>query len=189
MAKFCDNEVLRKDCWIQAIYTFGTAYIFEQRQHKFRKYLRGITFLGIAVPLSVGGVVGSFGINSRFLPYLLGVAGVLGVVQLILSLWAIVAKWDDELAYSLESMTDNNRLSAGFERLGKISPSDIKLRFEILQAENQARINSDNKQGINDKEKRMGMRASLRQFQKECSGCGLKPTSMVASDCDVCGNF
>ena len=53
----------------------------------------------------------------------------------------------------------------------------------------QFREAQDNKQSISEAEKRAGMRASLRQLQKECVNCKTIPISMIASDCPICGRF
>ncbi len=184
-----DLETVKKNCWNQAFHSFGTAYIFQIRLQKFRLRLRCIAFLGIAVPLIIGGVVTSFGIHFNLLPYFLFFAGFLLLIQLIFSAWSLVSRWDEELSYAIESMTDNNRIYSESERLAKTDSNDIKIRLQMLEVENQSRVNADNKQGITDEERRMGMRASLRQFQKKCSSCGQKPSSMVASTCEVCGQF
>jgi len=35
----------------------------------------------------------------------------------------------------------------------------------------------------------MGYRASLRQFNRECPNCNIKPKSMKPSNCPICGTF
>ena len=50
----------RGEAWDNAIHAFGTSYIFERRLKAARKKLRWLTFLGIAVPVMVGGVVVTF---------------------------------------------------------------------------------------------------------------------------------
>lgn len=60
-------------------------------------------FLGIAVPAAVGGVVFSFG-NARVLPWILGIAGVLGTVQLIATIWSVVAEWNSTATLKLTPM-------------------------------------------------------------------------------------
>lgn len=182
-------ETLRSTARVRVIETFGTGYIFRRRADAARRKLRWLAFMGIAVPLSVGGVVTSFGANSPALPYVLALAGVLGIAQLVMSAWALSAKWDDTLAYSLESTTDNNRLATAYDKLAKSPPPDAATRFEVLEAENAARDASDLKQGVSEREHRMGMRAALRQFKQACDTCKKVPTSMEPTNCDTCGNF
>jgi mobilome CxxCx(11)CxxC protein len=183
------TDMLRQDCWRYAMQAFGTAYIFQQRAHKVRKLLRITTFLGIAIPVIIGGIITSFSAMSGYLPYFITLAGILGIVQLVMSIWSLVAGWDNELAYALESLADNYHLSSEFEQLAKSPPPDLELRFEVIRKQNQFREDADNKQDISDKEKRKGMRAALRQFQRPCLYCHEVPSSMIPSDCEVCGRF
>jgi mobilome CxxCx(11)CxxC protein len=111
----------REQCWDHAIHTFGTGFIFETRTKKLRISLRWLTFLGVAVPVAIGGIVLSFGTKSVALPYLLGAAGILAVAQLVLSVWSLVAAWNDNLAYAIESARSNYRLATRYEDLGRNS--------------------------------------------------------------------
>ncbi|MEK0336651.1 MAG: hypothetical protein QQN41_04360 [Nitrosopumilus sp.] len=185
-------DLMREDCWDNAVHCFGTAYIFEKRAEMLKKRLTRINFLGVVVPITVGAIVISFGINFEYVGFVIAIAGILGIGQLISSIWSLAAKWDDSYAYALESTSSNYSLSNKFQSLGKNPPQEIsglKLQYELLITENQSRSQSDYKQNISDMEKRMGLRASLRNFERECNGCRRIPKSMEASDCDVCGNF
>lgn len=192
MAKAKSMDELRKKCWDEAFHSFGTAEIFRKRASKYRRLLRSLTFLGVAVPTAVGGIVLSFGVDFKYTSIVILIASILGLAQLILSLWSLVAKWDDTYAYSLESLSDNGKLSSLFQELAESPPNDrdeFRTRYDLLQAESRIRTERDNQQIITDKEKRYGMRASLRQFRRECVSCKQIPTSMEATDCDVCGNL
>jgi mobilome CxxCx(11)CxxC protein len=181
----------REHSWNEAFYAYGTAYIFEKRAYKLRWRLRILTFLGIAVPLALGGAVASFGLNCKYLGIIIFITGVLGIMQLIGSTWALVAKWEDEYAYSLESISSNYSLSDKYKELGESPPrsDEFRIKIDLLDAENRIRKESDLKHGITDKEKRMGHRAALRQFRRACVECKEIPTSMKGSNCNVCGNF
>ncbi|MBN1225059.1 MAG: hypothetical protein JXB23_17555 [Candidatus Aminicenantes bacterium] len=190
MADSLDQK--RLECWDIAVHAFGTARIFEERAKKLKINLKWITFFGIGVPMSVGGVLMAFGLNSAYLPIAMTTASVLGVFQLIFSLWSLVSRWEDNLSYSLESGSLNHRISRNFKSLAIDPPSNqevFRMRFEILSVEEANRNDLDNKQGITEKERRMGMRAALREFKRPCAGCKEIPTSMKATDCNICGNF
>lgn len=185
-------ENIRKQAWDEAILTYGTAYIFEQRSHKFRRLLRIPAFLGIVVPMTVGVIYLSFQVQEVFKTGLTVVAGILSVTQVIASARSLSAKWEETYSYALESTSANYSLSTRFANLGRSTPkslSDLQLRFELLQTENSLRSDQDVRQGITDAEKRKGMRAGLRKFQRQCAACHQVPTSMKPSNCDVCGNF
>lgn len=179
----------REQCWVDARNTFGTAEIFKERASSARKKLRTLSFVGLGVPLTIGAIVSVVGVEAKSLSTILLIAGGIGAVQVIFSGWAVVAKWDDALSYAIESMTDNFRLAADFERLAKTAPQDIEVRYEVLNAQNQSRIQQDNRQDITDKEQRRGYHMGLFQLRHKCPRCDKVPDSKNPTDCPVCGNF
>lgn len=185
-------DALRNKCWEEALHCYGTSYVFERRANVLRCRLRFLTFLGIVVPASVGAVVVSFGANSILTGVFLSFASVLGLIQLIVSIWSLTHRWDDQFGYALESLSANRILYDKFQTLASDPPAELdeaKNQFQLINAENNARSSLDEKQGVTENEKRAGMRAALRQLQKPCAACGQVPTSMTPTDCDVCGNF
>jgi len=186
------NDDLKKICLDNALYAFGTAYIFEKRASKYKRIFNILTFLGIVVPASFGGLVLSFGTDFRFKEIIILIISILGLLQLVLSIWSLVAKWDDSLAYAQESLSANYRLSANFKELAENPPDNLKdfeISYRFLKVENDSRNDRDNQQLVSGKEKRMGMRAGLRQFKRVCAVCHQVPVSLKPSDCEVCGNF
>lgn len=181
--------VLRSECWNRAIQAYATGEIFKRRSQKYTWRIQLLTFLGIVVPVLVGAVVLAFGVQFEHLGALLAFAGVISIVQLVVSAWALVANWTENLQYSLESATENFDLSLKFKKLGQNPPADFQTRSAALQAKDEARQGSDNKRNISDRENRRGHRAGLRQFERECKGCKKTPISMISSNCDMCGNF
>ncbi len=192
MSVSATGDRIRQDCWTQALYSYGTAWLFERKSRSLKRRLRILAFLGVAGPVAIGGIVLSFGTNPDFLPVLLSVASVLGVFQLLISIWALVANWDEAYAHSIESMNENYRLSDRYRELASNPPaevSELERRVELVRVDDRRISDLDRKQGVSEKEKRRGMRAALRQFQRRCAGCGKVPSSMESSDCDVCGRF
>jgi mobilome CxxCx(11)CxxC protein len=111
---------------------------------------------------------------------------------LILSIWALVAKWDDGLAYYTESKSANYRLADEYAKLMKaqcLAPQEFDMQFKQLETEGRLRTELDQRQDITDQEKRMGMRAGLRQYQRACAGCKTVPVSLRATECEICGKF
>jgi hypothetical protein len=47
-----ERDILRQDCWTQALYAFGTAAIFERRAKILGRRLKSLAFLGIVMPLT-----------------------------------------------------------------------------------------------------------------------------------------
>lgn len=181
------SQNLQKFCRDKAFYSFGTAKIFERRLQRISRYRDWITYLGIVVPLLVGSIALSFG--SEWLPYLAIPAGVLGTVQLALSCWSLVSKWDDKHAYALSAIQAHTRLFNLWDRLDKRPPVDIEQQAHELEAEDHRQEQADLAQNISDKEKRYAMRAALYHFGLPCVKCKQSPVSMQPKDCDTCGNF
>lgn len=175
-------------CWDRALENFGTGYIFEQRANNYKIKLRVLTSLGILMPMIVGAIVVSF--NKATLPsWLINIAGIVGLFEIVGSTWSLIARWDDSYSYSIQSLNSNFSLASRYENLARNPPKDFLIRFEILETEDQLLMREDYKQSISDKEKRRGMRAALRQYKRKCASCQIVPTSMDASNCNVCGNF
>ena len=190
LKKVMDNlESVRYEAWDKAFHAYGTAYIFEQRAARYRSRLRTLAFLGIVGPFFLGILYLSFRTQQALIDVVALLAGIIGVIQFVVSLWSITAKWEDVYSYALESLATNYRLSKEFETIGKHISQDAERKFALLSAEDRLRSELDNKQALTLKEKREGMRAALKKFRRECVECGQIPNSMKASDCDTCGNF
>ena len=182
----------RGNCADSALKCFGTAYIFGQRARPIRMALRILTFSGIAGPAALGGVVAAFNLKPEFVGIAVTIAGTIALVQVVISIWSLVASWDSALSYSVESKAANYRLADQFFKLGRttvLTPEEFDTELTALEAEAGFRTELDNRIDLTDKEKRMGMRAGLRHYSRICAGCGEIPKSMESSKCPVCGQF
>jgi len=185
-----DEEI--QDCWDRSLRAFGTAHIFERRSRGAKRRIRVLSFVGMAVPVLIGGLVASFLGMPALQPYLgvlIAIGGVLATVQLVFSIWSLLAKWEDTTSYGSESSIDNLEISDIFKGLAQKPPADFAINYEVAKERDRARSTQDLKIGVTDNEKRMGMRAALRQFQKKCVACGEVPRDMKPTTCPVCGNF
>jgi len=81
----------RRQCNDGALFTFGTAYIFEKGAARIRLALRLLTFTGLVVPASLGILVGTIGCNSKYISLAIIFAALLSGTQLVLSIWSLVA--------------------------------------------------------------------------------------------------
>ena len=179
-------------CADSALKCHGTAYIFEKRAARIRRKVIILSFLGIAGPASVGAIIGTYNLDFKNIQLLLLIAGTIAIIQLIFSIWSLVSGWDRNLSYYIESKAANYRLASQYDRLSKtttLSQNDFEVEFQALDREADIRANLDNQYDITDKEKRMGMRYGLRQYQRSCAGCNQIPTTMKATDCGICGQF
>jgi mobilome CxxCx(11)CxxC protein len=181
---------LTNEMWKAAVHAYGTAYIFERRANSLRRLLRVLSFVSFGVPIVIGALVLSYGTNLDTLPVLVGIAGAVGLLQTTVSLWALVAGWVDAYGYAIRSVAANANFAQRYEALTKQSSSAGETtRLALLHVEDLARQEEDWKQGITDREKRMGMRAALRKYQMKCAGCHQVPVDMRPTTCGVCGDY
>lgn len=178
-----------KECWSKEFHAYGTAQLFEARAKRLQRLRIWITFLGIISPVLIGGTVLAFGTNSAILPIALACAGVVGLCQLTLSTWSLVARWDEQYEYALESTKANTELYNQFKKIPSSSAVDIKKKYEQSCAYYEDREQKDIAKGVSDKEKRFANRRSLQYYGKACSVCKIVPISSKPSKCDGCGNF
>ncbi len=182
----------RRNCHEFALRCFGTAYIFERRVAPLRIALKVLAFSSLAGPISIGALVVAVGTTANLVLWALAVAAALSVIQIILSLWSLVARWQDNLSYYLESKVDNYTLADRFYSLGNntvLPDNKWRIDFSVLDALGYNRTQLDLRHDITDEEKRMGMRSALRQYQRKCTACQKIPNSLDTFNCSVCGSF
>jgi mobilome CxxCx(11)CxxC protein len=183
------------DCRDRCTYAYATAAIFQKRAAKYKKCLQWLTFLGLALPLAIGGVVAADLFGAGALKQLIWVAGAIGVVQLIISLWSVVADWPGELESAILAGGENSRLANEFDALAKqfaTPPGNFNSLYDILTAQDNAQQIADERQFITKDEKRYGHRAALYQYGIKCAKCQTSPTfrdipSAAKTPCDTCG--
>lgn len=182
---------LRVQCWDSAFAAFATAFIFERRAAGFHKRLRFLSFLGIGVPVLVGGLVLAHGATSSFVGMTLPFAASLGVVQLVVSAWSLTSDWSGGLQRSSERIWVNHELAKRFSTLARTPPADpaeFQRQVDLLVVEEKVSERTDHQLDITDAEKRAGYRAASRQFQRACAVCkGTAKSLQPSSDCPVCG--
>lgn len=186
------EEHLRIDSWNNSIQAFGKSYIFSKRAQFYSNWTKFLTIMGIAVPLTIGATASGYGFDSEILKNTIAISIPLSIIQLIISAFALVNNWNDNLSYSLEAVNDYNSLSDGFKKLGKNPPenyNEFLKSFEILETKMTSRSENDAKYNLKERELRKGMRYALREFQRKCVGCGNIPISIASTDCEVCGNY
>jgi mobilome CxxCx(11)CxxC protein len=190
MASIPADRLLR--CADQALHHYGTAYIFEKRAARTRWKIKLLNFFGIAAPAAVGATIATYAFNDAWMETILIFAGAIGLAQLLVTIWSIVSKWDDQLSYCMESKSANYRLSSLYDDLRSkqwLSTIDFQTELSFIGQESQFRSDLDHREDITDKEKRMGMRSGLRRFGRQCRACNEVPKSTKSKNCDVCGNF
>jgi len=183
------------DCRERCTFAFATAAAFQARAERYSSQIRKLTFFGLALPLSLGSLVAANTFEPSLVPTLVWLAGTLGVIQVVISLWSTVADWPGRLEAAQSSVTANSRLADELDGLAK-QAADPSLHFDTeylkVKTQDDAQRLVDEKQFLSDKEKQSGHRAALYQFQMTCAICGKKPQSkkspfIVWKRCDSCG--
>ena len=175
-----------QDCWNRACDCFATAKIFEKRALEYRKKLNWLSYLGIGVPAVFGGMALAWGkgvLDNRIVMFVIAIAG---VVQIAMSVAALIHHWAEEHAYSNRSASTNFQLSDEFKILApqSVSPSpNFQHDLDKLLTRDRTQTTLDNEKHVTDQEKSRGHRHALRQFQRTCAVCNQKPTDMNPTNC------
>ncbi|WP_394992674.1 mobilome CxxCx(11)CxxC protein [Emticicia sp.] len=184
------QKKIRTDCWDKALDSFGYSYIYSKKIESLSKLLRWTKVLGILIPVLLGALLTSYISNKELLDLAIYITTPIAIAQLILSTYLTIIGADERAnSYSIKS-AEYSLLNSEFEYLAKFPPADdiiFQNKYEVL-LERERGISKTNNE-VSDKELRMGMRFGLRNYRRACAGCQKTPTSMIATDCDVCGNF
>lgn len=186
------EEKLREEAWENSFQTYAVAYIMSERARMLEYLRRMLTFITFLSPIIVGAVALGYGQHDKTLEYALIAFIPLAIIQVVLGLWAQIARWDDKYGYYIESSIANTTLSDEFKSCAKIPANDndkLERQISILNAKYGERGNQDKKYHFSTKERNRGMRYALIKFQRICAGCKVKPTSMVKTECKICGNI
>lgn len=187
-----DLAGIRNEAHTRAQHATATAYIFERRAIRLGRRLDLLTFVGVAVPLVVGAVVLAYGADFGPLRLLVPIALAIAGVQLIVFVWSVVTHWVGRYDHAVRAVVTNKSLVAGYEAIGKraeATAAESRHELEVLKAIDAKQEESDYRQGVTEAEKRMGMHALLRQYQKVCVECDRVPTDMKPLKCGICGDY
>lgn len=184
-------EDYRQKCWDGALHAYGTSTVFQARAARLKRNNDFLTWVGLGVPVLLGALTATFGEYKLWTVVLISAAVVIAV-QLVVSLWAVIKRWNEDLAYSSSSATANESLANRFAALAADPPTGLpalRTQFDKLAIEDAARRERDGEKNVTEKERRRGMRAGLRKFQRSCAACQKVPTTMEPTDCGVCGRY
>ncbi|GAB3679681.1 mobilome CxxCx(11)CxxC protein [Salinisphaera aquimarina] len=188
-----EADPIRKQSLDKSFQCFATAIIFERRFAVYQLRLRVLTYLGIVTPAVVGITYVTYGDESTLTLCFVALAGILGTIQLIVSLWAVVARWDEELEYSEESSLENRRLSLIFDthaRMPEVSGAEATVLVGNANRDLESLEARDRLKSVSDGEKRYGYRAALFEKDLVCKCCDKTPSSIEKpSDCKTCGCY
>jgi len=171
--------------------SYGTVQIFEKRANKLRTLRAWLTFLGIVLPVTIGGVYLSFGQSDELMKFIVLIAGIIGTFQLILSTWALVAGWDYTYESAIKSVQGNTAIynkCKRFVSLTSVSDSDFLNSYSEILKEAESQELVDLTQHISSAERKFAYTSSLRYYNRACHACNQNPNSLnVNHKCTSCG--
>jgi hypothetical protein len=149
-----ESRLRRRDALVRA---FQTYYLFRNRRRE-KSGLKALTFLGIAVPLLAGGLVQLLYSGKTPPAYLVVGSGVAGLALAVLSLWAVVDRWDEKAQMSRETVTRFRDLVTKLEQVrvlddGTFVPPDFP---DLEQRSYEGRIPDDDL-GISERAKQRAL--------------------------------
>lgn len=188
MENFIDK--IRADCWDKALDCFGFSYIYSKKIDSLNIWLRLTKVLGIMIPVLLGGLVSSYYSNLSIINWAIIITSPIALAQLIVSTYLTIIGSDEKVNTYSTKAVEYNLLNSEFENLANFPLGDEKEhqnKYNVL-LERFRGVSKEN-HNISDKDLRKGMRAGLRNYKRACVSCKIVPTSMVATKCDICGNF
>ncbi|WKA63973.1 mobilome CxxCx(11)CxxC protein [Pectobacterium aroidearum] len=190
-----DEEKNRAEVAHTEFISYGTSRIFDRRMRALDWKRKVVTFLGVFVPLMIGGTVLSFGLEASYLPVCIAIAGMASIVQLGFSLWSLVSGWDRSYSDYMASVKENtaiyNLAGSIRKKIGKLDEAKLEILIDDLRERFERREQEDLALCVNDKELRYANRVSCFYFKKNCYVCNTVPRTLKPGKCtcDGCGKF
>jgi mobilome CxxCx(11)CxxC protein len=180
------------DCRKRSVDAAGTAHVLEDRAARLGRQLKLLNFVGLVVPVIVGGLVLGYGAGLKALGLVIAVGAGLTVLQLVVAVWSMTAGWVDAQAASTRSAIRNRELARSFDRMvGELAAKSpgADAEYNRLSGRDDSQQDNDYALGFSEPETRAAHRAGLRLYRVECVNCETVPEDMKATDCGVCGDF
>lgn len=193
MATEVELDEKRKECWNRALHAYGTYVIFSRRATLRRRDKRLMTYMGLLVPSLIGAIAIKFYSATPIPKWVIDLASFSSIIQFTVSLWALIAKWDDTASDAIQCALKNLDLQGQWEQLAREFPADFNAKFDSVLTQDIKQREIDAKQLATPKEKRLGMRAGLFQYQRKCAVCFRIPSSdslpsiSIGRRCNICG--
>lgn len=165
-----DDQQIRDSCKNKSYYALSTARIFTLRMQKLDRLLKFNTCLGILVPSLLGGIFATYG-NVEVVKIFVSITGILGLVQIVLSVLSLVYTWEENKAYYLESSKVNRRIYEAYKNAMLLCGEElIKSHSEVMELD--AKQNdSDDKFPFSNKEEQKGNRYAYYVMRECCEIC------------------
>ncbi|KMV28367.1 hypothetical protein AB733_24115 [Photobacterium swingsii] len=171
--------------------SYGTIQVFERRSNRLKILRAWLTFLGIVLPVTIGGMYLSFGQGDELMGLIVSIAGIVGVIQLILSTWALVSGWDSKYEASIKAVQGNTSIYNRCKRFVSTPPEDdsefLRLYNQILNDAESQEL-ADLTQHITNAEKNYAYVSALSYYDRACHACNQSPNESIKQRyCSSCG--
>lgn len=187
------DEARQSEAWDLACYAEGTRVVFQRRADSLRRKTQIRDFLGLAVPICLAYLLGTevFAPLKPYREWGIGALYVFGVLQTLMVAWSLLARWDEELAYSIRAVRESYMLKENWKKIAKGDVANLHVEYDIISEYQRIDDSHNTEKSITEEEKRIGMRAALIEFQRPCV-CGKIPKTSqppypIEYACTVCG--
>ena len=182
---------IRSRAWNHALNAHGTFEVFARRQRRLRRRTQLRDFLGLLVPILVAFAATATWLD-RYRDWALAALGVAGLAQFIVTVWSIIKRWDEELAYASRAVRDSYELKTAWIQIAENEVTNPELSYQITFEQQRIIDSHDIGKEFTLSEKRYGMRLALFERQRKCAVCEHVPKSprmprFVWNRCDACG--
>ena len=190
------EDDIRQEAWKQFIDARGAQTIFSRRAASLKRWMQARDFSAIAIPVVVAFVATTDFINSigQFKNIALAVLAIAGLLQVLLSFWSLIGRWDEERAYSLRAMRDAYDMEVKWREIAKGDVNDLSATYDAAKAQQQVIDLHDIGKEITERERQIGLRSGLKEIPRPCIQCKnipptIDPPRWVRSEnrCPVCG--
>ena len=188
-----DDTERRAQAWDRAIHAEGTRVVFQQRAESLRRKTLFRDFAGIAVPICLAYLLGAevFPLLKPYRSLGVGALGLAAVVQTLMVVWSLLARWDEELAYAIRAARESYFLKEGWKKLGHGDVKNLTIEYDILSRNQEIADLHDVEKTLTDQEKQRGMRSALIEFQRPCICHEIpktpRPPWRKTKPCGTCG--
>jgi mobilome CxxCx(11)CxxC protein len=188
------TDEIRQEAWKQFIDARGAQTIFSRRASSLKWWMQARDFSAIAIPVVVAFVATTDFISTlgNFKVLALAVLAIAGLLQVLLSSWSLISRWDEERSYSLRALRDAYDMEVKWRAIAKGDVADLNPAYEAAKAQQQVIDSHDIGREISEAERQIGLRAGLKEVPRACVECKKIPATIdvpknIEQRCPICG--
>ena len=189
-----NTDEIRQEAWKQFIDARGAQTIFSRRASSLKWWMQARDFSAIAIPVVVAFVATTDFISAlgNFKVLALAVLAIAGLLQVLLSSWSLISRWDEERSYSLRALRDAYDMEVKWRAIAKGDVADASTAYEAAKAQQQVIDSHDIGREISEAERQIGLRAGLKEVPRPCVECKKIPATIdvpknIEHRCPICG--